>query len=301
MSADLNPFGSGASPKTVMGAVPYMPASQASALLRSGLAIAVELMQQALPSLTRAVLEQVSGRWDMDVGAPLVQRLLASRGDAFRHEYIERLRQRQDVVINALQRQPQDAQKAKVDSESMTLVDADTVQSLTLVERTAKRVFGRVEEQLRDLNFIVGFLTGRSHIRSIENPFAPDVFVAALVEAAEAQQLHAEAFDYLLHAFEKPLSEEIVRIHIALLGHFKNHDLDPVAIRRAIAPRVVPRTPRDASSPRHVSSWWCRGIFTGHTSEHEPHRLHACGRLACFTGSRAGASTEPIGPATATP
>ena len=238
MSADLNPFGNTSPRDTLSGGVPYLPASQASALLRSGLAIVVELMQQSLPSLTRAVLESVSGRWDMDVGAPLVQRMLASKGDAFRHAYTEHLRLRQDVAVNALQRSPQEKQRTVVDSESMTLVDADTVQNLTLVERTSKRVFGRVEEQLRDLNFIVGFLVGRSHVRSGENPFGPDVFVAALVQAAEAQQLHAEAFDYLLQAFEKPLSEEMGRIHSALLGHFKNHALDPVTIRRSMAPRT---------------------------------------------------------------
>ena len=39
-------------------------------------------------------------------------------------------------------------------------------------------------------------------------------------------------------------------------------------------------------------------IFTGQTSVHEPHKLHACGRLAYFFASRAGARIEPIGPGT---
>jgi len=262
MSAHAPPFGTNAPsfPGSDAG-LPYIPASQASALLRSGLAIAVELTQQALPSVMGEVLETVSSRWDMDVGAPLVQRLLASKGDAFRVDFIEQLRQRQDIAMDALQRRAQETPKPQVDAESMTLVDADTVQSMTLVERMSKRVFGHVEERLRDLNFIVAYLTGKAHIRSLENPFAPDVFVAALVQAAESQQLHPEAFDYLMQAFEKPLSAEINRVHLALIDHFKNHGLDPVAIRRSLAPRtgaassVVPSvTARASPTPTNAAA-----------------------------------------------
>lgn len=238
MSAESVFFSSSGKPSSGGSGVPYLPAAQASALLRSGLAIAVELMQQSMPSLCRAVLDTVSGRWDMDVGAPLVQRMLMTKGEAFRHDVIEHLKMRQDVAVNTLQRRPQEQTRGSFDAEVLTLVEADSVRSMTLVERTANKVFGKVEEHQRDLNFIVGFLVGRSHVRSVENPFAPDVFVAALVLAAESQQLHAEAFEYLLHAFEKPLAEEIGRIHVALLGHFHNHNLDAVAIRRSIAPKA---------------------------------------------------------------
>ena len=39
--------------------------------------------------------------------------------------------------------------------------------------------------------------------------------------------------------------------------------------------------PEPASCRREMNSCWCRSIFTGHTSLHEPHRLHANGRLLC--------------------
>jgi hypothetical protein len=238
MSAESIPVGSTGKSSSGSAGVPYVPASQASALLRSGLAIAVELMQQSMPSVCRAVVESISGRWDMDVGAPLVHRMLMTKAAPFQHDVIEHLRMRQDVAVAALQRRPQEQNKTSVDAEALTLVEADSVRSMTLVERTANRMFSKVEEHQRDLNFIVGFLVGRSHVRSVENPFSPDIFVAAVVQAAESQQLHAEAFEYLLHAFEKPLAEEVGRIHVALLDHFRNHKLDPVAIRRSVAPKA---------------------------------------------------------------
>lgn len=218
--------------------LPYIPASQATALLRSGLAIAVELMQSALPTVIRDVLEAVASRWDMDVGAPLVQRMLTLKTHEFQTTYIEHLCQRQDAALQALQRKAQDQPKRDVDFESMTLIEADALQSMTLVERSAGRVFAQVEERLRDLNFVVGYLTGRASLRAADSPFAPDVFIAALVLTGQQQQLHEDAFDYMLQVFEKPLSEEMSRIHAELIAHYRSHGLDPVAIRRSMAPRV---------------------------------------------------------------
>ena len=51
-----------------------------------------------------------------------------------------------------------------------------------------------------------------------------------------------------------------------------------------------------ARSRRRASSCSCSGIFTGHTSSHEPHRLEANASEACRTGSRALARTAPMGP-----
>ncbi|MCX8005759.1 MAG: hypothetical protein N2688_12535, partial [Burkholderiaceae bacterium] len=48
------------------GAAPYVSAAQAGALLRSGLAIASELIGNAFGPMCAAVTEAIAGRWDFD-------------------------------------------------------------------------------------------------------------------------------------------------------------------------------------------------------------------------------------------
>jgi hypothetical protein len=96
-----------------------------------------------------------------------------------------------------------------------------------------------VEEPLRDLHIIVSHLAGRQSLRLTEDPFGPAVFMHALLAAGEELTLHAEAWDFFLSVFEKPMAEEIVRIHLQLLEHFQRHGFDAKVIRRDMAARQV--------------------------------------------------------------
>ncbi len=236
---DVNPLAQTATAKAP-GSLPYLSAAQASALMRSGLAIASELIGNAFDSICRAVLEELNAKWDFNVGSPLVQRLLSSKASDLRHAFLSHLRQRQDAALNEVMTQHAPAAPVgQVSAEMLTLVDAVTTAHGVIVDRAAGKMRGIIEDQLRDLQLIVQHLTGRSALRSADNPFGPEVFMRALLDAAEDLALHTEAWDFYLNAFEKPLAEEVGRIHTALLEHFQRHGLDAKLIRREMAARQV--------------------------------------------------------------
>lgn len=221
--------------------VPYVPASQASALLRSGLAIASELIGNAFGAICGVVKESLSGRWDFDVGSPLVQRLLAYKQNELQAAFLARLKERQDAALDTVLARAPSASPATVNlsAETLSLVDAVTTTTNTAVERAAGKMHGIVEEPLRDLHLIVSHLASRPNLRVADNPFGPSVFMHALLAAGEDLALHPEAWDFFLGAFEKPMAEEIARIHRQLLEHFARHGLDAKVIRRELAARQV--------------------------------------------------------------
>ncbi|HUL65721.1 MAG TPA: DUF1631 family protein [Burkholderiaceae bacterium] len=221
--------------------VPFVSAAQASALLRSGLAIAGELIGNAFSSVCSAVQEGLTGRWDFDVGSPLVQRLLAYKQSDLRNAFLRHLKERQDIALEQVLARHTSVTQAnlQLSAETLSLVDAVTASSSTVVDRSAGKMHGLVEEPLRDLHIIVSHLVGRQNLRLTDDPFGPAVFMHALLAAGEELSLHAEAWDFFLGAFEKPLAEEIARIHLQLLEHFQRHGLDAKVIRRDLAARQV--------------------------------------------------------------
>lgn len=234
---DFNPLAQPATAKAP-GTLPYLSAAQASALMRSGLAIAIELIGNAFDSVCRAVLEELNAKWDFNVGSPLVQRLLSTKASDLRHAFLSHLKERQDAALAEVMAQHAPANAVgQVSAEMLTLVDAVTTAHGVIVDRAAGKMRGIVEDKLRDLQVIVQHLTGRSALRTADNPFGPEVFMRALLDAAEDLALHTEAWDFYLTVFERPLAEEIGRIHTALLEHFARHGLDPKLIRREMAAR----------------------------------------------------------------
>jgi hypothetical protein len=234
---DVNPLAQSATAKAP-GTLPYLSAAQASALMRSGLAIAIELIGNTFDAICRNVLEELNAKWDFNVGSPLVQRLLSTKAADLRHAFLSHLKERQDAALAEVMAQPTPAPAVgQVSAEMLTLVDAVTTAHGVIVDRAAGKMRGIIDEQLRDLQLIVQHLTGRSTLRTAENPFGPEVFMRALLDAAEDLGLHTEAWDFYLNVFEKPLAEEIGRIHVALLEHFQRHGLDAKLVRREMAAR----------------------------------------------------------------
>ncbi len=221
------------SPGTVPPAsVPYVTAAQATALLRSGLAIASELISSSIPAVLRAVLDNLNSRWDLDAEGQFVRRLLHERSPELRAEMLLKLRARQDVALNALFKRVESARPATLTAETLSLLDPVSINSTTIVNRYASRMHGVVEEPFRDLHLIVQHLCGRPTLRPADDPFAPDVFLQALLDGAIELSLNQEGWDLFASSCERPLADEVNVIHRSLLDHFQRHRLDAMVIRR---------------------------------------------------------------------
>jgi hypothetical protein len=222
------------------GELARITAAQASALMKSALAISNELMTVAFPEICKSILDELSGTWDFDVSSPLVQRLLSSKSTELSHAFLDHLREAQDqtyheITVGRVQLAP-----AALDAETLSLVDSISVESNTVVERHANKVAGYADLRWRDLNLVVAYVIGRSAVRNSENPLGPNVYVRALLRAAEQCDLHKEAWEFLLTRFEKPLGEELARVVQQLLEHFANHGVDVRAVRRNLASSKAP-------------------------------------------------------------
>lgn len=248
-------FQSNTSPPRPVGDMPYVTAAQASALMKSGMAISNELIGTAFPDMVKALLDDLSGKWDFDVGSPLVQRHLSAKSDDLFHAFTARLSEAQDQAFHDLTVGRVQPAPGALDAETLSLVDSISVESNTVVERHASKVGGLADLPLRDLNLVVAFLLGRGAVRNSENPLGPNVYVRALLRAAEETELHKEAWEYFLTIFERPLGEELARITRQLLDHFANHGVDVRAIRRSLA---VPRG--------NTSAWQVPGAAGGATA-----------------------------------
>ncbi len=230
------PVQPGPTPPVAAG-VPYVSAAQASALLRSGLAIAAELVGAALPAVLKAVSEALDARWDLDVEGQFVRRLLYERSGELRSAMQAKLRLRQDAALQSLLKRAESRGPATVSAETLTLAEAAPDKAASAVGRVAGRMLGVVEEPFRDLHLVVQHLSGRSGLRPSDDPFAPETFLNALLDAAIELSLNEEGWDLFVRSCERPLAEEVAVIHRALLDHFRRHGLDASAIRRDIQAR----------------------------------------------------------------
>jgi hypothetical protein len=218
-------------------ALPYLSASQTQALLRSAAAISCELLSGSFGSIANAVRETLATRWDFDIGTPLVQRMLTARADELRQAFLARIPEQQDRLIAELLIVKTSVQAAEVDLDSMSLVQPADDTGDTIAARSARRMRRIVDEPLRDLNLVVGFLTGRPSLRDSDNPYGPDAFMPALLAAIEDVNLHRDAWAFCLSMFERPLAEELARVELALLDHFRTHGVDAKLIWRELASR----------------------------------------------------------------
>jgi uncharacterized protein DUF1631 len=227
-------------------ALPYLSASQTQALLKSAAAISCELLGGSFDSIAGHVRESLTGRWDFDIGAPLVQRMLTARSAELRQAFLARVPEEQDRLIAELLVVKTSMPVAPVDVDSMSLVQPaeDAVESIA--SRSARRMRRVVDEPLRDLNLIVGFLAGRASMRDADNPYGPDAFMPALLAALEDVNLHRDAWAFCLGLFERPFAEELARVELALLDHFRTHGVDAKQIWREMASRQASPGPNRA-------------------------------------------------------
>lgn len=217
----------------------YISPSHASALLRSAMAIASELIGASFPAMVRGLIGQAGSNANSDPGALLVQRHLAARAAELQRAFLNRLQEAQDQYLTDLTASRRAGSPLGLDAETLSLVDAVSVDSSTVVDRHANKVAGLIEQPVSDLNVVIGALLERPSLRTSENPLGPSVYVRALMSAAEDTELGKEAFGSFLALFEKPLAEELGNVARQLLEHFVRHGVDVRAIRRSMA---IPRT-----------------------------------------------------------
>jgi len=209
----------------------------------------------------------------------LVQRLLAYKQADLQTAFLRHLIERQDFALNQVLARPTAVTPGalQLSAETLSLVDAVTTSNSTVVDRSAGKMHGLLEEPLRDLHIVVCHLVGRQSLRVSDDPYGPAVFMHALLAAGEDLALHAEAWDFFLSVFEKPMAEEIVRIHLQLLEHFQRHGLDAKVIRRDLAARQV----------------GARGAGGGHMPGQQDHRQPNDGSTA--GGGRGGGGAAGYG------
>jgi hypothetical protein len=218
-------------------ALPYLSASQTRALLKSAAAISCELLSGSFESIAAAVREALAARWDFDIATPLVQRMLTARSSELRQAFLARVPEQQDQMIAELLVAKTGSQVPPVDLDSMSLVQQTDDAVDSIATRSARRMRRIVDEPLRDLNLIVGFLTGRTSLRDSDNPYGPDAFMPALLAAVEDVHLHRDGWAFCLSIFERPFAEELARVELALLDHFRTHGVDAKQIWRDLASR----------------------------------------------------------------
>jgi hypothetical protein len=274
------------------GELPYVTAAQASALMKSAMAISNELIATSFPEITKTIVDDLTGTWDFDVSSPLVQRLLSTKSDEFHRAFVEHLKEAQDRSFLELTVGRVPPPPGSLDAETLSLVDSVSVESNTVVERHAGKVAGYADMVLRDLNLVVAFVLGRSAVRNSENPLGPAVYVRALLRAAEDCELHKEAWEFLLSRYEKPLGEELGQIVRQLLEHFANHGVDVRSIRRNLA---VPKSSSAGWQPPGVSGGGTPGEWGG-AGQGQGQRPGPGGAVAAAEGGPSRAPAAPDEP-----
>ena len=223
---------------TVGGGVPYVTAAQANTVLRSGLAIACELAGNALPAVFKAMTVSLDSQWELDAESFFIRRLLKGRDAELRSGALIKLRDEQDQVLGNAFKTAEQVMSGPLTADHLELVEeTNSVSIESIVDPVARRMEGATDERFRDLHLIVQHLTGRPTLRSGDDPFAPRVFLRALLRAAIDLSLSDKGWLLFVGLSEKPFADEIGMIQLAVLDHFKRHGFDAAGIRRDIAAR----------------------------------------------------------------
>ncbi len=222
--------------------------------LRAAVAVVSGLSAGSFSGIVNRVRDMISLVRDFNVSLPWVRGLLAAKSEALRDAYLGHLRQRQDAAVARLFSGDPDVREPH-GLVIEGLVAGDGVAD-RIVDRVAARIVGRMRtaagEPLRDLQAIVRFLSGRADLPVSGNPFAPDVFVGALMQAAVDVGLAPQAWVAFLTVFERDLGAEVQRIEHAVLEHFRLQGIHlPQSVEQGFGQDSGP----DSSQDQRVRGW----------------------------------------------
>ncbi len=227
--------------------LPPVSANQAEVLFRGGVGVCADVMSGAFADLCKAALTSSHPRYTTDASAPYVQRIFSSSAESMRTAFLSKLAERQEKAIDALLPGRSIGATPRLDASALSLVDVDSAQGAMLVERSGKRVTGVVDENLRLVDLVVSFVSGRQKLRSSDSPFAPEVFVGAMLDAAERVDLSSDCHDLFLAVLERPLADELNKVYTTLLENFRAQNVDATVLRRQFAAKGGPGVPGGAA------------------------------------------------------
>ena len=218
-------------------AAPRLSVPESEALLRASLALAAEMIGAAFAAMCRPAADSLIARLDSDPGAPSGRRLIAGKTNELRDALVRNLQQRQGEAFGRIIARPRPKSVQNISAENLTLVETDEWVSSAIIDRAGGRMRDQLDAVLRDLHVVVSYLAGRETLRTGDNPFSPEVFLHALVDAADDLGAHSEVSEPLVCAFERPLADELPKVYMAVLDQFRARGLDPKVIRRELAAR----------------------------------------------------------------
>ena len=231
-------------------AVHSLSPPQAAEILRASAALIADQIASALPKMFGPALERLASRPDADGGVTGARRILSTRRDDFRRKFGSYLKETQQEALGRLLKQDRRVSGAlSFTADSLSLVDEEADVPAEAVAKVVRRMRGLLERQSRDLQMVAAFLAGRDSIRGDDDPFAPEVFMKSLLNAARDLDLEPSGWDALLESLERPMTEELIRGHEALAEHFRRHRIEPVDIRREMAARQALGRPTLGGAP----------------------------------------------------
>ncbi len=229
-----------------MGALPYVSTTQAMALLRAGIAVAGESFGPRFGPLAKTVHDELATRWEFESEPLAVRRLINEQLLELKAEVLERLRKRQEELLDVVT-QPTRYAGAEVLEEEMSLLDATVVSASAVAQRAGNRLRGQLDDAVRSTQIVVRYLAGRETLDAAADPFGPEVFCFALLTAAEDLGLRNESWDYLIRSFEAGLAQTLAGVLQDVLDHFLKNGLDPRVIRRDLSARRAAQRGVDAA------------------------------------------------------
>ncbi len=229
-------------------APPKLTPQQSSALIRSALAIAHELMAHGMSEVINKARDAMLSRRDFDAASPHVARLLTSQADEFSDAFIQHVPALQEeACARLLAVKDGKAARASVDISMLELVVEADDGGDALVARTAGRARGAIEEPMRDLESILSYLGGTDQLRFTDDPVGPEVFFSALLRAAIDTELPPDAWGYFLTVMEHEFGAQVGATARALLDHFRTQGIVADGVRRARHARRLPPPPSGAA------------------------------------------------------
>ncbi len=186
-------------------------------------------------------------------------RLLAQQGTLYTRAFVAQLPICLDESL--AQAYPQllprplhaNAEEHALDGMTLSLIDVDEVHRVLLLDRVSQRFNVRYEAGLSPLNQRLGLLRGEENACLTDNPFRPEVFLRAVMQAWEQGAFDLEATEDLVNALVPECVPDLTEFY---------GDLNTTLAEAGVVAQVVHRIRK--SSP---SQWAPMGIPDGAADE----------------------------------
>ncbi len=214
--------------------LPQLSPDKAQWLLRGSLEHAAETVQSAVPHCCRVL--------DMDpslssIEASEARRFIVAGAGRLSAAYALALRKRQQASLDRLLTPRAVASIKAVSVEKLALISDDLPTVDSVVTQVSAGLAGELEEFSASLQTIVGFLLHRNALRKEDNPMAPALFVASLMDAAAQIDAPAPVHDQIVLLLGPLLAAPLRGAYTEFLDRMKARGITLHSIRRDIFAR----------------------------------------------------------------